>query len=107
MKIIYHKQVVVYLNELVDVLYERNYFGFKESAYDYVNWILDRIESNIAVSQSKTAPEYFSKYGKNLSYISLKRNSQTTWYVFFCHEADLYHVYYVSNNHMIAQYLFI
>jgi len=105
MKVIYHKQVVIYLNELVDILYERNYFGFKESAYDYVDWILDRIESNIAISPSKIAPEYFSKYGKNLSYISLKRNSQTTWYVFFNHEADLYHVHYVSNNHVIAQYL--
>ena len=105
MKVIYHKQVVIYLNELVDVLYERNYFGFKESAYDYVDWILDRIESNIAVSPSKIAPEYFSKYGKNLFHISLKRNSQTTWCVFFKHEADLYHVHYISNNHVIAQYL--
>ena len=105
MKVIYHKQVVIYLNELVDVLYKKDYFGFKESAYDYVDWILDRIENNIAVLPSKTAPEYFAKYGKNLSYISLKKNSQTTWYVFFNHEADLYHVRYISNNHVIAQYL--
>jgi len=56
MKIIYHRQVVVYLNELVDLLYEQNYFGFKESAHDYVDWIFDRIESNIAVSISKAAP---------------------------------------------------
>ena len=27
----------VYQNELVNVLYEQNYFGFKESAYDYVD----------------------------------------------------------------------
>ena len=105
MKVIFHEKVVIYLNELVDILYECNYFGFKESAYDYVDWILDRIESNISVSPSKTAPEYFSKFGKNLSYFSLKRNPNTTWYVFFKHEADLYHVYYISNNHVIAQYL--
>ena len=105
MKIIYHKQVVIYLNELVDVLYEQNYFGFKESAYDYVDWIFDRIESNIHAVPYKTAPEYFSKYGNNLSYISLKRNSQTTWYVFFNHEADLFHVYFISNNHLVAKYL--
>ena len=60
------------------MFYEQNYFGFKESAYDYVDWIFDRIESNIHAILSKTAPEYFSKYGNNLSYISLKRNSQTT-----------------------------
>ena len=105
MKVIYHKQVVVYLNELVDVLFEQNYFGFKESARDYVDWILDRIEDNIAVSPSKPAPKYFSKYGKNLFYISLKRNSQTTWYVFFNREADLFQVCLISNNHLIVQYL--
>ena len=105
MKVIYHKQVVIYLNELVDVLYQQNYFGFKKSAYDYVDWIFDRINDNIAVSPAKEAPKYFSKYGKNLSYISLKRNSQTTWYVFFNREADLFHVCYISNNHVIAQYL--
>jgi len=42
MKIIYHN-VIEYLNELVNVLYEQNYFGFKESAYDYVDWILDKV----------------------------------------------------------------
>jgi len=78
----YHKQVVVYLNELVDVLYERNYFGFKESAYDYVDWILDRIESNIAVSPSKTAPEHFSKYGKSLLYQFEKKHPNNMVCVF-------------------------
>jgi hypothetical protein len=105
MNVIYHKQVVNYLNELVDTLYEQNYFGFKESAYNYVNWILNRIENNIAISPHKKAPEYFSKYGKNLYYINIKKNSQTTWYVFFNHETDLFHVHYISNNHMIAKYL--
>ena len=105
MKIIYHKQVVIYLNELVDVLYEQNYFGFKESTYDYVDWIFDRVERNIHTVPSKTAPEYFSKYGNNLSYISLKRNSQTTWYVFFNREADLFQVRFISNNHLVAKYL--
>lgn len=105
MKIIYHKQVVKYLNELVDILHEQNYFGFIESAYDYVDWIFDRIESNIAVLPAKKAPDYFSKYGKDLSYISLKRNTNTTWYVFFNYESDLFHVRYISNNHIVAKYL--
>jgi hypothetical protein len=105
MKIIYHKQVIDCLNELVDILYEQNYFGFKESAYDYVDWIFNRIENNIAVLPPKAAPEYFSKYGKNLYYISLKKNNQTTWYIFFHHETDLFHVRYISNNHVIAKYL--
>jgi hypothetical protein len=78
MKIIYHEQVIKYLNELVDVLYKQGYFGFKESAYDYVNWILDRITEDIFTMPAKTAPEYFSKYGESLVYIRLKRNAHTT-----------------------------
>lgn len=93
------------MNDLVHILYEQNYFGFKEAAYDYVKWIFDEIEKNIATAPHKKAPEYFSKYGKNLYYIKLKKNTQTMWYVFFNHEADLYHVRYISNNHMIAKYL--
>ena len=32
MKVIYNNQVIEYLNELVNILYEQNYFGYKESA---------------------------------------------------------------------------
>lgn len=105
MRIIYHPKVVDYLNNLVDVLHEQEYFGFKESAYDYVDWILDRIAKEIPIIPAKSSPEYFNKYGKNLLYISLKRNAQTTWYVFFNRENDLFYVRYISNNHIIAQYL--
>jgi hypothetical protein len=105
MKIIYNKKVIKYLNELVDVLYEQEYFGFKESAYDYVDWILDRINENITKALAKKAPVYFSKYGDNLVYISLKRNRQTIWYVFFNREDDLFYIRYISNNHTIAQHL--
>jgi hypothetical protein len=104
MKIIYHEQVVDCLNELVDILYAREYFGFKESAYNYVDWILDRVAEDIVKIPAKKAPGYFSKYGDNLVYISLKRNAQTTWYIFFNHEGDLFYIRYISNNHMIAQY---
>jgi len=105
MRIIYHTQVVKYLNELVEILYEQQYFGFKESAYDYVDWILDRIAKDINLTHPKIAPEHFSKYGTNLLYISIKRNVRTTWYVFFNQEADLIHIRYISNNHKISQYL--
>lgn len=47
MEVIYHKNVADYLNELVDILYDKEYFGFKESAYDYVDWIFEQIESSI------------------------------------------------------------
>ena len=64
MKIIYHKQVIEYLNELVDILYKQKYFGYKESAYNYVDWILDRITILISTMPAKKAPKFFNKYGE-------------------------------------------
>ena len=105
MKIIYNNQVIEYLNELVNILYEQNYFGYKESAYDYVDWILDNVKQDISKTPAKIAPKYFDKFGKNLSYIRLKRNAQTTWYVFFHYEDDMYYIRYIGNSHIIAQHL--
>lgn len=105
MTIIYNKHVTNYLNNLVDLLYKQDYFGMKDSAYNYVDWLFERIEKDIHTRPAKKAPEYFSKYGKNLSYLSIKKNMQTTWYVFFNHEDDLFYIRYISNNHMIGQYL--
>ena len=40
--ILYDPKVADYLNKLVDILYENGYFGFRESAKEYVidlrNW---------------------------------------------------------------------
>lgn len=105
MKIRFNNNVTEYLNELVTLLYLQGYFGMKDSAYAYVNWLIERIKKDIHTKPAKKAPEYFSKYGKNLSYISIKKNTQTTWYVFFNHEDDLFYIRYISNNHLIAHYL--
>lgn len=37
MKLIYDEEVETYLIELVKTLFEKEYFGFKESAYDYTD----------------------------------------------------------------------
>jgi len=105
MKVVYHKNVSEYLNELVDVLYNKEYFGFKESAYDYVDWIFEQIESSINRKVKKPAPEYFNKYSTGLSYVVYKRNSNTSWYVFFQKQEDTYYIFYIGNNHSCTQYL--
>ncbi len=61
MKVVYHKNVSAYLNELVDVLYDKEYLGFKESTYNYVDWIFEQIESSINRKLKKAAPEYLDK----------------------------------------------
>jgi hypothetical protein len=89
----------------VDVLYEGEYFGFKESAYDYVDWILNEINTSINRKQKKPAPPHFSKYREGLYYVSYKRNANTTWYVFFSYDSTAYYIYYIGNNHTCSQYL--
>lgn len=105
MKVIYHKNVAGYLNELVDILYDKEYFGFKDAAYDYVDWIFEQIESSIHRKLKKPAPKHFDKYAQGLSYVVYKRNGNTSWYVFFQKEEDIYLIYYIGNNHNCAQYL--
>ena len=105
MKVIYHKNVAEYLNELIAVLYDNEYFGFKESAYDYVDWIFEQIESSINRKVSKPAPKYFCKYSAGLSYVVYKRNSNTSWYVFFQKQEDTYYIFYIGNNYNCAQHL--
>ena len=105
MKVVYHKNVVEYLNELVDILYEKEYFGFKETAYDYVDWIFEQIETSIESKLKKPAPIHFDRYARGLSYVVYKRNNNTSWYVFFRKQEDTYLIFYIGNNHNCAQYL--
>jgi hypothetical protein len=54
---------------------------------------------------AKKAPKFFNKYGEDLSYICIKKNSNTSWYVFFNFEDDIYYIRYIGNNHILAQYI--
>lgn len=105
MKVIFDDVVEVYLNDLIDILYEKEYFGFKASAYDYAGWIVDSIENDIAKMPYKIAPPYFSRYGKDLYYSVFKRNNETQWYVFFNFEDDVFFIRYIGSNHNCAKHI--
>ena len=47
MKVIFAPEVSACFNALVDVLYEKGYFGFKDSAISYVENLLDDIRDNL------------------------------------------------------------
>lgn len=109
MKVLFLPEVRLYFQELQDVLFEQEYFGFEESAVQYVRDLILDIEATLPERVSKTAPPYFSRYGKGLRYASFRKNRNTQWYVFFTKYREdgevVYLVRYISNNHMIAQYL--
>lgn len=109
MKVLFLPEVRMYFQELQNILFEKEYFGFEESAVQYVRDLIFDIEATLPERVSKIAPPYFNRYGKELRYASFRKNRNTQWYVFFNKYREngevIYLVRYISNNHMIAQYL--
>ncbi len=109
MKIVFLPEVIQYFNELVTILYKKNYFGFEENAYNYVVSLLDEIEETLPFRVSKIAPPYFNRYGKAMRYASFRKNKTTQWYVFFTkyqqNDETIYLIRYITNNHVNAHHL--
>ena len=109
MRVLFLPEVRLYLQDLQDILFEKEYFGFEESAVRYVRTLILEIEKDLPTRPAKIAPSRFGRYGTNLRYASFRKNGNTQWYVFFnrYQENDeiVYVIRYISNNHVIAQYL--
>jgi len=109
MRVLFLPEVLEYFNELTTILYEKEYFGFEESAVQYVDDLLAEIQTTISNRHKKVAPSYFDRYGVDMSYIAIKKNKNTQWYIFFTvyqyNEDAVYLVRHISNNHVVAQYL--
>jgi len=109
MQVILLPEVLKYLENLSIILYEKEYFSFEETALKYVMELYEDIITNLSVHHSKLATKYFGKYGKDMEYAVFKKNKQTSWYVFFRvyreNGNEVYQVRYITNNHVIAQYL--
>lgn len=107
MRVLFLPEVEEYLYELAEILYQKEYFGFKESATKYVRDLVAEIISSLPNKHRKIAPDYFSKCGKNMFYANFKRSKNTQWYVFFSiYEKDqVCLVRYIGTNHTCSQYL--
>jgi hypothetical protein len=109
MKVLFLPEIRGYFRTLAQVLYEKDYFGFEESALQYAENLFNDIADTLPAKVKKLAPAYFNKYGKGMFYTVFKKNKNTTWYVFFNIYVDksetIYLVRYMSNNHVIAQFL--
>jgi len=44
----FHPSILLYFNELVDVLFYENYFSIRESAIDYVTRLIDTVKGRSA-----------------------------------------------------------
>ena len=108
-RVIMFPEVIDYFLELAEILYEKGYFGFEESAEEYVGSLFEDIRDNLPNRGRKVAPKYFDKYEFGMFYSVFKANKNTSWYVFFNvypkSSETIFLVRYINNNHMIAQYL--
>lgn len=100
----FDKKVLTFLEYLSEILIDKEYHSFVETADNYIDDIVAFILSHIHIFPHKRAPSYFSKYGKNLYYIFYNRNKNTTWYIFFEKCQNQYLIRHISNNHVVGQY---
>ena len=103
-KVVFASNVELYLKDLIDVLFEEEYFGFMSSAIDYVDDLIDFIIKNIlSAKQTKTYKE-LNQFGK--FYITYQSNHRTTWYILFDKSQEEVTVTFIFNNHeKFAKYL--
>ena len=111
MKVIALPEVQQYLESLKKILFEKEYFGFEDTAKKYVEELFDNIKTTLPIRPHKPAPKYFDKYGKSMKYAIFRvgKNKHTTWYAFFKtykeHEETIYLIRYIANNHTVAHLL--
>jgi hypothetical protein len=89
------------LYNLVFTLHSKEYFGFMDSAFDYVDKIIAFIHT---IPSQKYKVAYNKKFGAY--YCSFKANSNTTWYVIFDRQDNKFFVNEITNNHC-ADYAFV
>ena len=102
-------EVIDDLEHLIDILYDKGYFGCEESSIDYVVDLFNEILNKLPYRLKKRAPKYFEKYGEGLYYAVFPKSKRTQWYVFFkiyrLNGELHYQVRHITNNHIVAQYL--
>jgi hypothetical protein len=99
----FSRDVTLYLANLARIFVYSGYFYFYENSVKYIQGIINEIILTIHLKPKKSAPSYFLRYGKGMLYITCKRN-RTTWYVFFTIEEGVYHIRYITNNHVAGHH---
>ena len=103
--VVFDESVKFIFFELIDVLYQKGYFGFLDEAKEYVLEIEQYLKTELPklhrLRLSKKAMPYFSKYGDNLFFVSYRRvKTRTTWYAFYeIFDTRYFKVVHITNNH--------
>lgn len=98
-KIIFENSVLEYFDNLFFALFEDEYFGFPESAQNYIDKIVGFVVSSISSFPHRKIPKSLQYLG--LNYIFYKPNARTTWYVFFEKRDQSYLITAIINNNSL------
>jgi hypothetical protein len=104
--VVYDESVKVKFFELIDTLYQKEYFSFLDEAKEYVSEIEMYFKTEIPhlyqLGLSKRAMPYFEKYGGSLFFVAYRRTkSRTTWYAFFeVFNENYFKVVHITNNYV-------
>ncbi|MBC7847337.1 MAG: hypothetical protein H7Y10_12690 [Flavobacterium sp.] len=96
-KVVFTPHVIDFLDDLVRILYKKEYFGFIETADEYVSKIYDAVPENIKLSPHRLSPKSLKYLGSR--YIFYNSNNRTTWYIFFEKMNQNYLITGIINNH--------
>ncbi|MEX0997706.1 MAG: hypothetical protein WDZ45_11710 [Flavobacteriaceae bacterium] len=96
--VLLQENVTTFLENLIQILFEKEYFSYEKSAQQYVSKIYDFIENHLIKYPHKTTPKNLSQLGSK--FVFYKANNHTTWYIFFENKDSRYLVTYITNNHM-------
>ena len=103
--VVFNDNVKQLFFDLIDILYQKEYFGSLDEAKEYVSKIEHYFTTEIPklhhMGLTKKAMPYFRKYGNNLFLASYRKTkTRTTWYAFYEIFDDRYFkVVHIINNH--------
>jgi hypothetical protein len=95
--IIYSEEFHQSIEELVEVLFIKEYFGFEIDCFLYSEKIYDFVDYNIMKPISRKTPQRLQKFGKK--FIKYKANNNTSWYIFFDQRDNKFLINHIINNH--------
>lgn len=109
MRVLFLPEVSQQFMILAEILYDKGYMSFLDSALTYSESLFRDIERTLPQKIHRKAPAWFDRFGKDMSYASFRKNRHTTWYVFFniydVSGETVYLVRYLSNSHVVVQHL--
>lgn len=95
--IVYSPEFHESIEDLIRILYVKQYFGFEVDCQAYAEKIYDFVDYNIHKPIGRDTPESLRKFGKK--FIKYKANHRTSWFIFYDQKDNQFLINHIINNH--------